>query len=91
MMDDLARASKEVGLEMNESKTKTMYNKFSPGGRILVGGVKLEQVDKYVYLGQLITADHTVAAEVNRRIMLGWKAFGKHHAVWDSQLPLCLK
>ena len=77
--------------EHNESKNKIMYNRFSAKKKTVAEGTELELVDKYTYLGQIITADHNIETEVRRRIMLGWKAFGKHHTVWNSKLPLCLK
>ncbi|KAG1650760.1 Peroxidasin [Nymphon striatum] len=51
----------------------------------------LDQVDRYTYLGQLISIHRDWEPEVKRRVALGWQAFGRLNNVWASKLPLCLK
>ncbi|KAJ8730477.1 hypothetical protein PYW08_001890 [Mythimna loreyi] len=92
MLDDLSRASERVGLKMNMDKTKGMVNIHVAPTPIKIGDSTLEVVDDYVYLGQTIQLGRSnFEKEVNRRIRLGWAAFGKLRGVFSSNIPQCLK
>ena len=46
----------------------------------------------YTYLGQTIQLGrNNLDKEADRRIQLGWAAYGKLRQVFDSPLPQCLK
>ncbi|KAG1657240.1 hypothetical protein GQR58_023478 [Nymphon striatum] len=53
MVEELRTASNKVGLEINLSKTKVMFNRNVEIQPIMTGNVALYQVDRYTYLGQL--------------------------------------
>ncbi|KAG1656066.1 Multidrug resistance-associated protein 4 [Nymphon striatum] len=91
MVEELRTASSKVGLEINLSKTKVMFNRNIEIQPIMKGSVALDQVDRYIYLGQLISIHRDWEPEVRRRVALGWQAFGRLNNVWSSKLPLCLK
>ncbi|KAG6440870.1 hypothetical protein O3G_MSEX001526 [Manduca sexta] len=92
MLEDLNRVSQQVGLKMNMDKTKIMSNVHVVPTPIEVGGSTLEVVDEYVYLGQVVRLGRSnFEREVNRRIQLGWAAFGKLRNVFSSKIPQCLK
>ena len=92
MLDDLSRASGRVGLKMNMDKTKVMLNAHVTPTPIKIGDSTLEVVDDYVYLGQTVQLGRSnFEKEVNRRIRLGWAAFGKLRGIFSSNLPQCLK
>ncbi|KAG1667874.1 Coronin-7 [Nymphon striatum] len=91
MVEELRTASSKVGLEINLSKTKVMFNRNIEIQPIMTGNVALDQVDRYIYLGQLISIHRDWEPEVRRRVALGWQAFGRLNNVWSSKLPLCLK
>ncbi|KAG1704755.1 hypothetical protein GQR58_003945 [Nymphon striatum] len=55
MVEELRTASNKVGLEINLSKTKVMLNRNVEIQPIMTGNVALDQVDRYTYLGQLIS------------------------------------
>ncbi|KAG1665136.1 hypothetical protein GQR58_019525 [Nymphon striatum] len=55
MVEELRTASNKVGLEINLSKTKVMFNRNGDIQPIMTGNVALDQVDRYTYLGQLIS------------------------------------
>ena len=40
-------------------------------------GRKIEEVNIYIYLGQMVTKDHDQEQELRCRIGLGWATFGK--------------
>ena len=50
--------SKPVGLKMHLGKTKVMCNKHVNKDDVIVDGKKIEEVDRYVYLGKMVTKDH---------------------------------
>ncbi|KAG1658372.1 RUS1 family protein C16orf58 [Nymphon striatum] len=55
MVEELRNASSKVGLEINLSKTKVMFNRNAEIQPIMTENVALDQVDRYIYLGQLIS------------------------------------
>ncbi|KAG1655654.1 Glutamate-rich protein 3 [Nymphon striatum] len=55
MVEELRNASNEVGLEINLSETKVMFNRNVEIQPIMTGNVSMDQVDRYTYLGQLIS------------------------------------
>nr|XP_049706068.1 uncharacterized protein LOC126056577 [Helicoverpa armigera] len=73
MLQDLSRASREVGLQMNMSKTHTMTN--STKRREEGDGQALHYVDEYIYLGQLVSFDNRQEKEIDRRIENAWKSY----------------
>ena len=91
LITELAEASLEVGLKINLSKTKVMYNDFIDIENITVDGTNLEIVDHYIYLGQLIHISGSLLPEINRRIRAGWIAFGRNNIIFKSRMPLYLK
>ena len=50
--------TKIVGLKMQLGKTKVMCNKHVNKDNVIVDGKKIEKVDSYVYIGQMVTKDH---------------------------------
>ena len=42
---------------MHLGKTKIMYNKHVNKDNVIIDGKKIEEVDKYVYLMQMVTKD----------------------------------
>lgn len=92
MLGSLNESSRCVGLGMNLDKTKIMFNKNVVPRPIRVDGVLLEVVQDYIYLGQTIELGrHNFEREADRRIRLGWAAFGKLRRVFTSTIPQCLK
>jgi len=65
MLEDLHSISERIGLKMNKSKTKVMFNtKTTPNHKIQVEGQALESVQSYVYLGQLFSLDGDSEVEI---------------------------
>ena len=58
---------------------------------IKIDGKDLEQVDEYIYLGQLIKLKKDNDSEIKRRIKIGWMTFGKNRDILKSKMPICLK
>ncbi|CAB3252101.1 unnamed protein product [Arctia plantaginis] len=73
MIQTLVDRSREVGLETNTSKTKMMTNSIPID--ITINGQKLEYVEEYVYLGQIISITDQMSKEIDKRIATGWKKY----------------
>ena len=92
MLQDLNKESKSFGLSINKNKTKTMGNNLITARNIKLEGEDIEYVENYIYLGQNVNlTDKDMSKEINRRIQLGWMAFGKLGHILRSELPMCLK
>ena len=90
-INDLADASGRCGLRLNAQKTKVMRNSFVTAKTITVNGTQIEEVEQYVYLGQLVSLTDGTEAEISRRCAQAWQAFGKAKPLFKSDLPICLK
>ncbi|GBP80081.1 Putative uncharacterized transposon-derived protein F52C9.6 [Eumeta japonica] len=73
VMQSLANKSREVGLEINASKTKLMANSWDTD--VMVDGNKIEYVKEYIYLGQILSPSDEMTKEINRRIVQGWRKY----------------
>ena len=70
-------------------KTEVMCNKHVNKDDVIVDGKKIEEVDRYVYLGQMVTKDHDQIEEMKRRIGQGWSAFCKLDSIMrDKNVPM---
>ena len=91
MMQYIHNISKLVGLKMHLGKTKVMCNKHVNKNYVIVDGKKIEEVDRYVYLGQMVTKDHDQIQEIKRRIGQGWSVFCKLDIMHDKNVLMRLK
>lgn len=91
MLKQLNDASKNVGLKMNISKTKTISNTTE---HLYIDDMKLENVEEYIYLGHTIRiGKENQTAEIIRRIRLTRMAFGnmKYIIFKNGDIPINLK
>ena len=92
MLNELSQAALRVGLKINSDKTKWMGTTATTVDPITVEGTVIEHVEEYIYLGQKIRlGKDPLAREIERRIQLGWAAFGKLKDVFNSRIPQSLK
>ena len=91
LVDRVKEESEVRGLKMNVNKRKTMIvrriskDTSKLNANIKVNGQNLEQVDKFNYIGQLITADGRCDVEVKSRIEIARKTFIKLKGVLTSR------
>lgn len=88
-LDDLTAYARDVGLIINIAKTKLM--RINPPTQtrssvqaLRVGDEVIEEVDKFVYLGSVISKDGGADEDVQNRIRLASAAFGSLRQVWTS-------
>ncbi|XP_041985051.1 uncharacterized protein LOC121737438 [Aricia agestis] len=91
MIQQLSDQSAKAGLSMNISKTKAMTNS-SKTHEIIVNMQKIEYVNEYIYLGQLISPNKTMDKEIDRRIANTWKRYWSLSEVMkDRDMPMKAK
>lgn len=75
MLSELNEASTAVGLRINRAKTQAMKNNYCGEAKMTLENTEITFTDKYVYLGQQITADHKIDGEIRRRRSAAWNSF----------------
>ena len=80
MLDTVVAASEKIGLTLNISKTETLTISKKLQAltcKIHSCGVQVKQVDKFNYLGYLITSDGKCATEIHKRTIAAKVTFKK--------------
>ncbi len=78
LMNKLVKESRNFGLEINRSKTFSMViskKSQNPKCKIKIDGTQIKQVEKFEYLGSLITSDGKSDKEIKRRIGIAKTVF----------------
>ena len=81
------KEGKDFGMKMNIKKTKTMVvsrKSEIPKVKIHLDGQEVEQVSKFVYLGELITENGKSEEEIRRRIEIARKSFSKMRTIMTN-------
>ena len=73
MLLDLNEHSKTTGVTMNFRKTKIMCNRITEP--FILDKTEIQLVDKYIYLGQMVTLYDKMFKEIKRRASQAWRAF----------------
>ncbi|CAK1591052.1 unnamed protein product [Parnassius mnemosyne] len=90
MLEELVYESDRVGLSMNTTKTKVMTNHDKVP--ITVNDTKIEYVEEYIYLGQIISPKDLTTKEINNRVQLAWKRYWSLKEIFKNpQIPLKAK
>ena len=84
---DLTRAAAEQsGLMLNTNKTKTMvFGDRNIESQIHVAGNTIENVEKFEYLGSVLTWDNNCSDEIKRRIGKATGALASLKRIWNSK------
>lgn len=88
MLNNLNTSMKIMGLSINTNKTKTMVFEGKSEKticNIVLNNEKIEQVEKFVYLGSLFSRDGKIDEELDRRINEGKKVIGRAGPVIRSK------
>ncbi|GBP80579.1 Putative uncharacterized transposon-derived protein F52C9.6 [Eumeta japonica] len=75
IVQKLAIKSKELGLEINKSKTKLITNSIEV--EIKLDEKSLECLSEYAYLGQIIEPNDQMSKERNKRIAMNRRKIGQ--------------
>lgn len=92
MLEELQDEAAKVGLHMNYTKTEFVTNTPDTDETISIHGNIIKKTQTYTYLGQAITlGKQNQEMEIDRRIRLGWAAYGKLKHIFNMNIPLLLK
>jgi hypothetical protein len=79
-------AAEQAGLILNINKTKTMvFGDRNIDNSIQVAGNTIENVEKFEYLGSLLTWDNNCSEEIKRRIGKATGAMASLRHIWNSK------
>uniref|UniRef100_H3B6V1 Reverse transcriptase domain-containing protein n=1 Tax=Latimeria chalumnae TaxID=7897 RepID=H3B6V1_LATCH len=86
LTDKVYVESRKFGLQINIKKTKVMsFGKHQEDIHITVEGDAVEQVEKFVYLGGLVSKNGTCEEDIKRRIGFASAAFGRLSRIWKAK------
>ena len=85
-LDLIRAAAEQSGLMLNINKTKTMvFGDRSIESRIHAAGSMIENVERFEYLGSLLTWDNNCSEEIKRRIGKATGALASLKHIWNSK------
>jgi len=92
-MNSLQQTAARYGMKVNVKKTKVMKISRKGGGTVNVSveGTRLEQVEKYRYLGSWITDDGRCDKEIKARIVMAKEAFSRRKELMTRSLSRKIK
>jgi hypothetical protein len=73
MIEELKNVSEKVGLQISWKKTKLMSN--GHWNSCNVGDIKVETVEKFKFLGTILSFENRENLEISARISSAWRAF----------------
>ena len=83
------QAAENIGLKVNEAKTKVMHCRrgevFQEGSEE-IGGLNIERVESFTYLGSVLTPKNEIAVEVACRIRSATRAYHSLKSLLKSRL-----
>jgi hypothetical protein len=80
----IAENSAKVGLHLNVAKTKVMKLNAKSNNPIKVGNEDIEEVEKFTYLGSIVTPNGGTEEDVNARINKAKASFAQLNKIWSS-------
>ena len=83
--NDIANKAKQIGLELNHSKTKHMRMNANSTEAIYLEDNIIEEVTEFTYLGAKLTINGTCDAEISARISKASQAFGMLKNPWKAK------
>ena len=82
--NNITENSAKVGLHLNVKKTKVMKINTNNNTPIQVGNEVIENVEKFTYLGSVVTPNGGTEADVHSRINKARASFAQLSKVWSS-------
>lgn len=85
MTSSLEDSAAKVGLRISSEKTKTMeIGQPAHTNPIIVNGIPVDKVDKFTYLGSMLTSEGEVETDINTRIGKAGSMFKNLQNIWKS-------
>lgn len=89
MLEELTKACRRVGLVINASKTKYMSN--TDRGDVYANNNKIEKVNEYTYLGQILSFEDRTNKEIATRKRKAWAGFWALKQIFKSEMSTTSK
>ena len=83
--NSLVELAKKVGLRVNTDKTQIRKVACDDDGGISIDGIQLKEVERFTYLGSVLTNNGDSEADIKSRIGKGAAVFSKLENVWKSR------
>ena len=80
------KASKDIGLEVNSDKTKYKITPHQQNQNIVIENLSLEKVEKFKYLGVMVTNTNDIHEEIKQRINMGNACYYSLEKILSSHL-----
>ena len=92
-MSSLEKTANDYDMKINIKKTETMLISKKEGGSVsfLINGQAIERVNRFKYLGSVISEDGRSLAAVKERIVLAKDAFNKRRELLTKHMSKTLK
>ena len=91
-LEDWRKVLEDRGLKISRKKTEYMKVNCNREGEIKMQGEQLKRVEKFKYLGSMVTEDCQLEAEVTHRIQVGWRNWKRTSGVLcDKRLSTRIK
>ena len=98
MLQDVADAAKQVGLELHPDKTKILHNSVGYGVGAKAADIRsmkieiLDKTQKAMYLGRILKPTEMQEEELKNRISKAWAKYNTHKAdLTNERLPIELR
>jgi hypothetical protein len=93
LMNRLVMVAQDYNMKINAKKTKVMKVSRKGGGTVIINleGQKIEQVNKFKYLGSWITDDGRCEVEIRSRIGMAKTAFNKRKELLTKKMSRHVK
>ncbi|CAJ1081152.1 uncharacterized protein LOC125680078 [Xyrichtys novacula] len=79
------RFAKQIGLNMNTSKTQVMCINSTPHAPITVDSKPLDYVEEFTYLGSLLSKDNACSGDISIRLGKARSTFASLQTIWKSK------
>lgn len=76
--------AKKIGLNTNTTKSQVIGINVRSGEPIILNGISLEDVEKFIYFGSLLSKDNAAAKDIKPRLGKACSAFARPQPIWKS-------
>ena len=81
----LSHFASQIGLELNAKKTQEMRLNTTSNLRLDAEGTVIQQVDKFTYLGTVVSTEDPTQKDIKNRLAKARSAFQRLRPIWKSK------
>ena len=83
-MQEKTERLSQLGLQLNANKTEEMRFNVTSSNKLKVDGKEIKQVDKFIYLGSVVSTEDSTRKDIKNRLSKARTAFHKLRPIWKS-------